>query len=179
MPNAFATRLRRLPSDVRAATAVEFALLVTPLVFLILASLQLSIVFFADQCLQSAATSAGRALMTGSAQGANDTQSQFVNVVCANAPVLFNCSNIMVDVESGSTYSNISTAPLTPAYDGNGNVTNTWNYNPGGPGDIVIMRVMYNWPIVAGPLLPGLADQSNGDRLLVATSVFKNEPYGQ
>jgi len=36
---------------------------------------------------------------------------------------------------------------------------------------------MYNWPVVAAPLLPGLADQSNGDRLLVATSVFKNEPY--
>ena len=36
---------------------------------------------------------------------------------------------------------------------------------------------MYNWPVVGGPLLPGLANQANGDRLLVATAVFKNEPY--
>jgi Flp pilus assembly protein TadG len=177
MPNAFARRLRRLPSDKRAATAVEFALLVTPLVFLILASLQISIVFFADQVLQSAATAAGRQLMTGSVQNAGDTKTQFASVVCADAPMLFNCGNLMIDVQSASTYSNISTAPLTPSYDANGNVNNNWNYSPGGPGDIVIMRVMYDWPIVAGQLLPGLADQSNGSRLLVATTVFKNEPY--
>jgi hypothetical protein len=36
---------------------------------------------------------------------------------------------------------------------------------------------MYNWPVVGGGLLPGLADQPNGSHLLVATSVFKTEPY--
>ncbi len=36
---------------------------------------------------------------------------------------------------------------------------------------------MYNWPVVGGGLLPGLADQPNGNHLLVATSVFKTEPY--
>jgi|HubBroStandDraft_1064217.scaffolds.fasta_scaffold20573_2 Flp pilus assembly protein TadG len=169
--------MSRFIRDERAATAVEFSLLVAPLMFLILASLQLSIIFFAGSVLQSAATSAGRQLMTGVVQDANDTQSQFNTVVCNNAPVLFTCSNIMVDVESASSYSSISTASLTPTYDSNGNITNTWSYVPGGPGDIVILRVMYSWPVVAGALLPGLANQSNGNRLLVATSVFKNEPY--
>ncbi len=177
MPTPFLYRLRRLPKDDRAATAVEFAILVTPLLFLILASLQLGIIFFAGQCLQSAAISSGRELMTGSVQDAGLSQSQFKNAVCTNAPVLFTCSNIMVDVKSASSYSNINTTPLTPTYDANGNVTNTWSYSPGAAGDIVILRLMYNWPVVAGPLLPGLANQSNGDRLLVATSVFKNEPY--
>ena len=58
---------------------------------------------------------------------------------------------------------------------GGGTTTGQWGTPPAG--DIVILRVMYNWPIVASPLLPGLANQSNGDRLLVATSVFKNEPF--
>jgi Flp pilus assembly protein TadG len=171
------SRLGAFVADEAAATAVEFAILVTPLLFLILASLQLAIIFFAGQVLQSAAIASGRQLMTGSAQDAGLSQSQFQSAVCANAPMLFSCSNIMVDVQSAGSFSSVSTAPLTPTYDANGNVTNKWQYSPGSPGDIVILRLMYSWPVVAGPLLPGLANQSNGNRLLVATSVFKNEPY--
>lgn len=177
MPTAFVQRLRRFRRDESAATAVEFAILFTPLVFLILASLQLSIIFFAGQCLQSAAITSGRQLMTGSAQQSGLTQAQFKTVVCNNSPMLFTCSNIMVDVESGTSFSGTSTSAPTLTYNAHGNVTNSFNYSTGGPGDIVVLHVMYNWPVIAAPLLPGLADQSNGDRLLVATSVFKVEPY--
>jgi Flp pilus assembly protein TadG len=177
MPTTFLHRLRGLPKDERAATAVEFAILIAPLMFLLLASLQLGIIFFAQQCLQSAATASARKLMTGSVQQQGLSQTQFQSAVCANAPVLFSCGAIMVDVQSTSSYSSVSTATLVPTYDANGNVTNSWSYSPGGAGDIVIMRVMYNWPVVAAPLLPGLANQPNGNRLLVATSVFKNEPF--
>ena len=57
-------------------------------------------------------------------------------------------------------------------------MTNTWSYKPGAAGDIVIIRVMYDWPVVGGPMALGLANQSNGTRLLVGTAVIKNEPYG-
>ena len=56
-------------------------------------------------------------------------------------------------------------------------MTNTWNYNTGNPGDIVVVQVMYQWPVVLGPLSFTLANLSNGNRLLVSTAVFKNEPY--
>jgi Flp pilus assembly protein TadG len=177
MATGLLSRLLRLGRDERAATAVEFALLITPLITLILASLQLSLIFYAGQALQTAAVLSGRTLMTGATQDAGDTQAQYHQVVCNNAPILFTCGNIMVDVQSAASYSGISTTPLTLTYDIHGNVTNTWSYSPGKPGDIVILRVMYNWPVVAGPLMVGMANQPNGDHLLVATSVFKNEPY--
>jgi Flp pilus assembly protein TadG len=129
-----------------------------------------------EQSLQTATKQASRQLMTGAAQTASLTQSQFQNAVCSTATA-FNCSALMVDVESGTTFTDISTAPLALTYDGSGKVANTWNFNPGGPGDIVIMRVMYNWPIVGGPFAFGLSDQPNGGHLMVATVVFKNEPY--
>jgi Flp pilus assembly protein TadG len=178
MRTSFFKRLRQVRSDTRAATAVEFALLISPLMFLILASLQLSIIFFASQVLQSAAITSGRQIMTGAVQTAGYSQTTFpTQVVCPAAPVLLTCGSIMVDVESASSYSSLNTGALTPTYNSSGQVTNTWSYSTGGPGDIVILRLMYNWPIVASPLLPGLANQSNGNRLLVGTSVFKNEPY--
>ena len=58
-----------------------------------------------------------------------------------------------------------------------GAVTNTWSYNPGNPGDIVILRLMYDWPVIGGILTPGLSNQPNGSSLMVGTAVFKNEPY--
>jgi hypothetical protein len=83
----------------------------------------------------------------------------------------------MVDVQSGSSYSSLSTTPITLTYDGSGNVTNNFAYSTGNPGDILIVRVMYSWPVIASPLMPGLANQPTGNHLLVATSVFKTEPY--
>jgi Flp pilus assembly protein TadG len=162
--------------DTRAATALEFAIVSIPLIGLILFTLQLAIVSFYDQALQTATEAAARELMVGSAQDAGLTRSQFQTAVCAKAS-LFTCSGLMVDVESASAFSSINTASLTPTYNSSGAVTNTWSYSPGNAGDIVIMRVMYNWPIVGGPFAYGLANQSNGDFLMVATAVFKNEPY--
>ena len=56
-------------------------------------------------------------------------------------------------------------------------MTNNFAYSTGNPGDILIVRIMYSWPVIASPLMPGLANQPNGNHLLVATSVFKTEPY--
>ncbi|HEY2708045.1 MAG TPA: TadE/TadG family type IV pilus assembly protein [Caulobacteraceae bacterium] len=171
-------RLQKFGRDESAATAVEFALLVTPLITLILASLQLSIIFFAGQALQTVAVSSARQLMTGQAQLAGDNAAQYkANVVCPNVKILFACTDLMVDVQSSNSYATINTASPTITYDGSGNVTNSWSYHPGNPGDIVILRIMYNWPVVAAPLMVGIPDQPNGNKLLVATSVFKAEPY--
>jgi Flp pilus assembly protein TadG len=166
-----------LASHRGGAAAVEFALLAVPLLALIFASLQTAVIFFADQSLQTVAQQSARQLMTGNAQLASMTQAQFATAVCNNAPSFFNCANLMVDVESSGSFSSVSTTPLTVTYNAQGAVTNTWSYSPGAAGDIVIARVMYNWPVFGGPLALGLANQSNGDHLLVATVVFKNEPY--
>ena len=82
----------------------------------------------------------------------------------------------MVDVESYPSFSVVSTTSPTITYNGSGNVTNSWSYSPGNPGDIVIVRIMYEWPIYGGPLGVILRNQSNGTRLLMGTTVLKNEP---
>ncbi len=177
MPFNTPRSIARLARNQDGAAAVEFALVMAPLIAIILASLQVAIIFSYDQALQSVGEKSARQLMTGSAQNANLSQSQFQTTVCGYASAVFNCSNIMIDVQSASSFSGINTSALTPTYNSSGAPTNSWSYSPGNPGDIVIMRLMYNWPVIGGPLVPGLANQSNGSRLLVATSVFKNEPY--
>lgn len=168
---------RRLLDETAGATAVEFAMVITPLLMLLLGLFQLAAVFFYDQALQSAARTSARLLMTGAAQKAGYSQSQFQTAVCSSAKIAFNCSNIMIDVQSSTTFSQLNTSPITLTYNSNGSVTNAFAYNPGGPSSIVIVRILYNqqvwWPL----LLPGYVNQPGNKILLTAISVLKNEPY--
>jgi Flp pilus assembly protein TadG len=157
--------------------ALEFAIVAAPFIALILATVQTTLAFFAGQVLESAVTDASRIILTGSAQNAGMSQSGFATAVCGKVQTLFSCSKLMIDVQTASSFGTANTAAPSLTFDANGNVSNSWQYNPGNPGDIVIMRVMYQWPVFLGPLGLGLSNESNGNLLLMATAAFKNEPY--
>ncbi len=50
-------------------------------------------------------------------------------------------------------------------------------YSPGASGDIVVVRLFYEWPIFVTGLGYKLSNLASDKRLLVATAAFKNEPY--
>jgi len=60
------------------------------------------------------------------------------------------------------------------AYNGSGAVTNTWNTQFGSAGSIMVLQVMYQYPMNSG-ILFNLASQSNGSDLMISTAVFVNE----
>jgi Flp pilus assembly protein TadG len=169
---------RRFARAEEAAAAVEFALVAAPFLALIFAIMETALVFFAGQTLEAAATTAGRMVMTGQAQAAGyASPGQFkTNVVCPalGKSSLFNCANVDVDVQTYANFGLINTAP--PINNGQLNTANM-GYAPGGSGDIVVVRLYYQWPIYLSLLNDSLANLSNHTRLLVATSVFRNEPF--
>jgi hypothetical protein len=86
---------------------------------------------------------------------------------------MFNCSAINIDVRSFSNFNSVS---LPNPMNANGSVAAT-TFSPGNPGDVVVVRLMYQWPIYASALAVGLVNSSNNTNLLVATAAFRNEPY--
>jgi hypothetical protein len=50
-------------------------------------------------------------------------------------------------------------------------------YSPGGVGDIEVVKLYYEWPIYVSLLGNHLSTLNGNNRLLVATAVFRNEPY--
>jgi hypothetical protein len=54
---------------------------------------------------------------------------------------------------------------------------NNMQYNPGGPGDIVVVRLFYQWPLVVTGLGYNISNLAGNTRLLSATAAFRNEPY--
>ena len=165
------------PRNENGATAVEFALVAAPFIALLVGTIQTFLVFFAGQQLQSIVTQTSRLILTGQAQDQGLSQSAFAQKLCNNVVVLFSCGNIMINVQAYSTFSSANTAPPTLTYNAQGNVTNAWQYNPGTAGQIVVVQAMYQWPVFLGPLGFNLSNLSNGDRLIMASAVFKNEPY--
>jgi Flp pilus assembly protein TadG len=166
----------RFLRDGRASAAVDFAVVLVPFLMVLMTMINSALVLLAGQVLQTAATNGGRLIMTGQAQNASDTAAQFKSSVCATLTVMFNCaSNLYIDVESFSSFSSISLASPTNA---NGTVNSgAFGYSPGNPGDIVVVRLIYQWPIIASALTVGLASSANSTNTLVATVAFRNEPY--
>jgi Flp pilus assembly protein TadG len=160
-----------------AASAVEFALIAAPFVALLVAILQTALVFFASRVLDETAEQASRYIFTGQAQTAGMTQSQFAAYLCQKASTLFGCNNFMINVQNYSSFASANTSTPTLTFDSSGAVTNQWAWSPGSPGDIVIVQVMYQWPVMMGPLGFNLANLANGNRLLISTVAFKSEPF--
>jgi Flp pilus assembly protein TadG len=158
------------------SAAIEFALVAAPFVALTLALLQVGLIYFAQEALESAVEQTARLVLTGQVQNASMTQSQFAQQLCTNSPGMFTCGNFMIDLQPAASFANVDVSKPTITYDANGNVTNTWQYNAGNPGDIMVMRVMYPWPVYLGPLALNLGNLQGNKLLLMSTSVFRNEP---
>lgn len=167
----------------KGTTAIEFALVAAPFLALLVALFETALVFLAGRVLDEVTEEASRYILTGQAQQSNMTQAQFDNYICTGTNTaalvssLFNCNNLMVNVENYSDFASASTSTPTLTFNRNGSVGNSWTYSPGSPGSIVVVQVMYQWPIILGPLGFNLSNLANGNRLLVSTAVFKTEPY--
>ncbi len=166
--------LRRFRRNRRGSAAVEFAL-VAPIFFaLLFAIIETAIIFFASQVLETITQDSARMIMTGQAQTASYTQTQFKTFLCGKIPALFNCADLYVDVQS---YSDFASVAIVDPIDAARNFVPVSNYVPGNAGDIVVIRVFYQWPLFVTGLGYNISNLAGSKRLLTATAAFRNEPY--
>jgi Flp pilus assembly protein TadG len=177
--------LRRFRRSRRASAAVEFAL-VAPIFFaLLFAIIETALIFFASQVLETITQDSARLIETGQSQSGlvtgcattGCTQAQFGQYVCSQIPALFSCSGVYVDVESCPSASGFACVAFNSQIASNGTFINNMQYNPGGPGDIVVVKLFYQWPLFVTGLGYNIANLSGSQRLLTATAVYKNEPF--
>ncbi len=166
--------LNLLRKDRSGTSAIEFGIVAAPFFALLLALIEVSLVFFAGFTLENAVDQAGRLIRTGQAQQQGFSQEQFKTSVCDNVYGLFNCaSGLKVEVQRFDDFNGIS---LSDPVDGSGNLRDDFTYDPGNGGDVVIVRVFYEWDLVA-KFPGGLGNMESGNRLLVAATTFRNEPF--
>ena len=169
---------------------IEFAFVAAPLIALLLAVLQTALIFFTQEALETAVEATTRTVITGQAQAGDATgtssgltsaqlQARFQQTACAKLPSFLSCSKLYVDVRSAASWSAMNTAIPTLTFDANGNITNTFSYSLGTQGSVIMVRLMYLWPLQGSPIQLGLNNLAGtkNQRLVVATSVAKTETY--
>ena len=159
------------------ATAVEFAIIGPAFIGTLVAVLQVCIVLFAQLTIQNAAVQAGRYFMTGQAQSNGWTASTVVSMVCPTA--LFTCSNMFIIVQDYSSFSAANTS--APAmYNGATQYTQpNYTYNSAGaaPGDVVVVQLVYAWPVLTGLLGFNITNLPNNQIELMGITAIRVEPY--
>ncbi len=172
----FAGAVARFRVARQGATAVEFAIIAPAFLGMLIAIFQIGVFLFAQQSLQDAAVEAGRLVMTGQSQ--NYTQDTFKTKVCTLLPsILFNCNSLIVDVQTAPSFSAANTS--APALYNNGQPVTNWAYSAGTPGQIMVVKLVYPWSVVSGPLGFTLSNLPNGAAEMMGVTAFRVEPYQQ
>ena len=167
--------LRRFVRHQDGSAAVEFGIVIIPFLALVFAILETAMVFFASQTMETAVADSSRLIMTGQAKAMGLTQGTFKAEICKRLVAMFDCNGgLQTDVQ---TYAAFAAADTSKPLDADGNLKTNFVYQPGCPGDIVVVRAMYAWPVYVSLLGLNLSDMAGGKRLLLATAAFRNEPY--
>jgi Flp pilus assembly protein TadG len=173
--------MRRLTRRDDGSAAVEFGIVIVPFMGLLFAILETGLVFFAGQVLETATADSARLILTGQADIAGYNATTFKTQVCNRLLALFDCTNIKVDVRTAASFSGANLSQPTvpdPLYPGKKKTdTSNFAYQASAPGQIVVVRVIYEWPTFVTGLGLNLSTLSNGKRLLMSAAAFRNEPY--
>ena len=179
---------RRLRQDESGATAIEFAMVIGPFLGLLFAVMEVALVYFAQFSLENANETASRLIRTGKVQTLHMTAGQFRQKVCNSLPAFMTCDkSLIVDVRSHPTFAEAAADLPSPlAADGSFNAGFQAAFTPGGPSQVVVVTLFYDWRLFIG--LPGLGDftgklglgvgnMPDGSRLITAGFASKTEPY--
>jgi Flp pilus assembly protein TadG len=172
--------LRRFGTNRTGSAAIEFAL-VAPLFFaLIFAIVEVAMMFFASQILESGTRDAARGLFTHQIQdqtaSIDETRQTFQQSLCDGVRTLLTCNSVLVDVRS---YPAGAAFTVPPLFDTAGNaITGNFAFQipDANSSNIVVVRTFYRWPLFVTGLGFSLVNNGTDKRLLSSTAAFRVEP---
>ncbi len=171
--------VRRFVRARKGSAAVEFAFIVIPFFLLTVGVAEISMLGFAQTSLDFAVSDVGRAIRTGNAQLQNLDEGDIKDQLCDELThfMVLDCdNNLYLDVQRFDSFLEAAEGVETPVEGGEFN-DDGFGYQPGLPSEIVVVRSYYRWEVIT-PLFESIfANVSNGERVLVSTMMFRNEPY--
>lgn len=169
-------RIRAMFRREDGATAVEFALLATPLFLLLFGLIEMCMIFTKQGILEYATSQAARKIRTGQAQESGSPEDFFKQALCDSASFLLSCDDIAYEVQSLGSFGEADEQP-EPGFDENGNFLSQ-GFDSGGSNGVVMIRTVYRHELFT-PMMSSLMNSpgENGKRLMISTVVLQSEPY--
>ena len=185
--NRMARVIRRFGPAREGATAIEFALVVTPFLMLVFGVIGVGLFFFTETVLDQALSASSRQIRTGQSRQTATGELTVGNLkkdVCGRTAGLISCEKLSLIIESRDNWE-----PKTPAIpsctNASGSVIGS-NYGDaipvstgaGGREKIVIIVACYPWELLASIPYLGLGNVNDGKaQLIQSVMAFKSEPY--
>lgn len=170
---------RRFKRAKRGSAAVEFALVLMPFFLLTFGLAEVAMLGFAQTSLDFAVSEVAREIRTGQAQMSGRTQGQIQTELCdeLNNFLIMGCDgNLYLDVDRFDSFVAANNGANDPIQNNQFNAGGM-GYTPGAPSDIVVVRAYYRWKIMTPLFEPVFQNISGGERIIVSTMMFRNEPY--
>lgn len=164
---------RNFRKDQSGVAALEFSLVVLPLITLIATTIELGLFFFNASVLESSVRDATRLVRTGQAAFSADPETLFRDKMCESL-FLIPCADVVLEVQPYPTFADAS--EVEPVYNDDDELQ-PLGFEIGNSGDVVIARASYQYPFItplAGSLLSG---NVNNTMEIHAVSIFRNEPF--
>lgn len=156
------------------STAVEFALIGIPFIFMIIGIIEMALMFTAQSLLEASTAEASRLIRTGAVQEGGGEQA-FQDELCDFASTLIPCPDIQYQVQSMESFGEAQEFPPA-SFDEDGNLENQ-DFDAGGVSDVVMIRTAYAYPIKTPMMQLILTNNSSSKRIMVSTVVLQTEPY--
>jgi len=169
---------RRFGKSRKGSAAIEFALVAVPFFLLTFGLAEVGMIGLAQTSLNFAISDAGRQIRTGQAQLNGVTEAEMSDQICdgLNDFLLMSCTDtLFIDVDRFDSFVDVGVMD-NPLASGQLDDSN-FGYAPGAPSDVVVVRAYYRWHIMTPLFEDLLGNVTGGERVLVSTMLFRNEPY--
>lgn len=187
--------------DQHGTTAIEFAMVAAPFFLFAFAIMGIGLQFFTMNALEHGVENAARKIRTGQIQAGHSvngvstpyTNQDFKQMVCDEAGSYIDCSKLVVHINSGDEWANVSITPCLTAGNltaSSGNASDSVATKTGGASKVVLVTVCYQWDLGGSMwqsywnLLATGAWADDGDTaktanivVMQAVSTFRTEPY--
>jgi Flp pilus assembly protein TadG len=171
--------LRRFAKARDGATAIEFGFVAVPFFMLMIGVAEVSMVGFMQTTLNTAVSDRAREIRTGQAQENGVTYDEIQDAICQDVNFLLqvDCeANLFLDVRTFPSFIDAADNLANPVVNGQLDPSG-FGFDPGASSEIVVVRAYYRWRVMTPMFQAIFANAGNGDRLLVSTMMFRNEPF--
>ena len=182
--------LRRARSDAQGSAMVEFALVGPVVLALILGILEFSTLHFVQALLEGGARDAARFGITGQGVVGASREAQILQILAESTVGLVDMDKIELTTLVYDSFESVGKPEPFTDQNGNGaydegepfvdiNGNGVWDADMGaaglgGPGDVVVYRIAYDWEIMIPIFIPFFSD---GTARLEANIAVRNEPF--
>lgn len=178
-------KLAGLKRSESGATAVEFALVAGPFLFVLGTICETGLMLFTEYVIQNSVQEASRMVRTGQVTSGDGTllktAAEFKTEICGTVNIIINCaSDLNVYVDSSTDFASLTAEMEDPVNIGRKSNGDPYVpvYSPGAALQAATVIATYDWNF-SFPFMEFLGNVNDGGaRRIYGLAIFRNEPFG-